>query len=47
MEVAVDGGGGDGIFAPAINANEGMVAAALTAAAHLTTTTTIAAATIG
>jgi hypothetical protein len=28
MEAAVDGSGGDGVFAAAINANDGMVAAA-------------------
>jgi hypothetical protein len=47
MEAAVDGGSGNGVFAAAVNANEGTVAAAPTAAAQLTTTTTIAAATIG
>jgi hypothetical protein len=39
IEAAVDGGGGDGVFASTVNANEGMVAAAPTAAAQLTTTT--------
>jgi hypothetical protein len=47
MEAMVDGGGGDGVFAAAVNANEEMVVAAPTAAAQLTRTTTIAAATIG
>jgi hypothetical protein len=46
MEAAVDGAGGKGVFAAAINANEGIVAVAPTAAAQLTTTTTIATATI-
>jgi hypothetical protein len=44
---AVNGGCGDGIFAAAVNANDGMVAAASTAAAQLTMTTAIPAATIG
>jgi hypothetical protein len=30
MEVAVNGGSGNGVFAAAINANDGMVAAAST-----------------
>jgi hypothetical protein len=47
MEVTVDGGGGDGIFAAAVNADDGMVAVVSTATAQLTTMTTIAAATIG
>jgi hypothetical protein len=47
MEAAVAGGGGNGVFAAAINANEGMVVAASTAAAQLGTTITIATATIG
>ncbi len=47
MEAMVDGSSGDGVFAAAVNANDGMVAVASTAAAQLTTTTTIAAATIG
>jgi hypothetical protein len=46
MEAAVDAGGGDGIFAAAVNADEEIVAAAPTAAAQLRTTTTIADATI-
>jgi hypothetical protein len=46
MEAAVDGGGGNGIFAATINADEGMVVAASTPAAQLTMTPTIAAATI-
>jgi hypothetical protein len=46
MEAAVDGGSGNGVFAIAVIANEGMVVVAPTAAAQLTTTTTIAAATI-
>jgi hypothetical protein len=47
MEVAVHNSGSDGVFAANVNADEGMVAAAPTAAAQLTTTTTIATATIG
>jgi hypothetical protein len=47
MEAAVDGGSGDGVFAAAINADDGMVASGSTAAAQLTTTNAIAAATIG
>jgi hypothetical protein len=47
MEATVDGGGGDGIFAAAINANDRIVAAASTAAAQLRMTTAIATATIG
>ncbi len=47
MEVAVDGSGGDGVFAAVVNAYERMVVAAPTAAAQLTMTTTIATATIG
>ncbi len=47
MEAAVDGGGGNGVFAAAVNADEGMVATAPITAAQLMTTTTIAAATIG
>jgi hypothetical protein len=47
MEVTVDGGGGDGVFAAAVNADDGMVVVASTAAAQLTMTTAIAAATIG
>jgi hypothetical protein len=47
MEATVDGGGGDGVFATAINADDGMVAVASTAAAQLTMTTAIATATIG
>jgi hypothetical protein len=46
MKVAVDGGGGDGVIAANVNADEGMVVATPTAAAQLTTTITIAAATI-
>jgi hypothetical protein len=46
IEAAVDGGGGNGIFASTVNANEGMVAAALSAASQLMATTTIAATTI-
>jgi hypothetical protein len=46
MEVAADGGGSNGIFATAVNANDGMMAAASTTAGQLRTTTTIAAATI-
>jgi hypothetical protein len=33
MEVAVDGGGRDGVFATAVDANDGMMAVASTAAA--------------
>jgi hypothetical protein len=47
MEAMVDGGGGDGIFATAIDADDGMVAVGSTAAAQLTMTTAIAATTIG
>jgi hypothetical protein len=47
MEATVDGGDGDGVFAAAVNADDGMVAVASTAAAQLTTTTAIAAAPIG
>jgi hypothetical protein len=47
MKVTVNGGGGDGVFAAAVNADDGMVAVASTAAAQLTTKTAIAAATIG
>ncbi len=46
MEAVVDGSSSNGIFAAAFNANDGMVATALTAAAQLTMTTAIAAATI-
>jgi hypothetical protein len=48
MEAAVDGSGGssNGIFAAAINANDGMVVAASSTAEQLTTTTTITTATI-
>ncbi len=46
MEAVVDGGGGDGVFAASVNANDGMVAAASSAAEQLTTMTTIAAVTI-
>jgi hypothetical protein len=47
MEATVDGGGGDGVFAAAVNADDGMVAVASTVAAQLTTMTAIAADTIG
>jgi hypothetical protein len=47
MEATINGGGGNGIFATAINANDWMVAVASTTAAQLTTTTAIAATTIG
>jgi hypothetical protein len=47
MEVAVDGGGSNGVFAAAIVANDGMVVTAATIAAYLMMTTAIAAATIG
>jgi hypothetical protein len=46
MEVAVDGGGGDGTFAPPDNADDGIVAAVSTAAGQFRTTTAIAATTI-
>jgi hypothetical protein len=46
MEAAVDGGGGDGVFAAAVDANDGMVAAASTAIGQLRTMTAIAAAII-
>jgi hypothetical protein len=46
MEVVVDVGGGNGIFAGAVNADGGMVVAASTTAAQLTMTTAIAAAAI-
>jgi hypothetical protein len=38
IEAAIDGGGGNGVFAATINANEGMVAGASIAAEQLTTT---------
>jgi hypothetical protein len=47
MEAAVDGGGGDGVFAAAVKADDGMMVAASTAAGQLRTMTAIAAATIG
>ncbi len=47
MEAAVDGGGSDGDFAAAINVDDGMVAAASTAATQLTMNSAIAATTIG
>jgi hypothetical protein len=47
MEAAVNGRGGNGVFATATDADDGMVAAALTTAAQLMTRTAIAAATIG
>jgi hypothetical protein len=47
MEATVNGGGGNGIFSAAINADDGMVAVASTAAAQLMTMTAITAATIG
>jgi hypothetical protein len=47
MEAAADGGGRDGNFATAINADDGMMAAALTTTGQLSMTTAIAAATIG
>jgi hypothetical protein len=47
METTVNGGGGNDIFATAVNANDGMVAVASTAVAELTTTTAIVATTIG
>jgi hypothetical protein len=46
MEVTVDGGSSNGVFAATVNDNDGMGVAASTAAAQLTTTTAIAAATI-
>jgi hypothetical protein len=47
MEATVNGGSGDGIFAAALNADDGIVAVASTAATQLTITTAIAATTIG
>jgi hypothetical protein len=47
MVARVDGSSGDGVFAAAVNADDGMVVAASTAAAQLTTMTAIATATIG
>jgi hypothetical protein len=47
MEAGVDGGSGNDIFAAAIDANDGMVPGASTAAAQLMTTTANTAATIG
>ncbi len=47
MEATVDGGGSDGVFSAAVNAYDGMVAAASTAAAQLKTTTAMDAATMG
>jgi hypothetical protein len=47
MEATVDGSGGNGIFAADVNANDGMVVAASTAAAKLMKTTAIATAIIG
>jgi hypothetical protein len=46
MKMAVDGSGGNGIFAATIDANDRMVAVASTATAKLMATTVIAAATI-
>jgi hypothetical protein len=47
MEAAFDCSGGNGVFAAAINANYGIVAAASTIPAQFAKTTTIATATIG
>jgi hypothetical protein len=47
MEETVDGSSGNGIFATAVNADDGMVAVASIATAQLTMTTAIAATTIG
>jgi hypothetical protein len=47
MEAMVNGSGGNGVFAAAVNANDGMVAAASTTTAQLTMTTAITATTIG
>jgi hypothetical protein len=47
MEAVANGGSGNGVFAAAADANEGMMAAASTANGQLRTTTAIAAATIG
>jgi hypothetical protein len=47
MEAAADNSGGNGVFATTVNAYEGMVAVAPTAAAQLTMMTTIVTATIG
>jgi hypothetical protein len=47
MEAAADGGGGDGVFATAVNADDGMMAGASTVAGQARTTTAIAATTTG
>jgi hypothetical protein len=47
MEAAVNGGGSNGVFAAAVDANDRMVAAASTATAQLTIAATIAAPTVG
>ncbi len=47
MEAVIDGGGDDGVFAAAIEANDRMVAVVSTAAGQLRMMTAIAAATIG
>jgi hypothetical protein len=47
MEAVANGGGSYGIFAATVNADDGTMAAASTAAGQLRTTTAIAAATIG
>jgi hypothetical protein len=47
MKAGANGGGGNGVFATAVDANDGMMVAASTAAEQLRTTTAIAAATIG
>ncbi len=47
VAVVVDGGSGNGVFAAAVNADDGMVADASTAAAQLMTMTITAAVTIG
>jgi hypothetical protein len=47
MEAMVDGRGSNGIFAAAVNADDGLVAVAPTAPAQLTMTAAAATATIG
>jgi hypothetical protein len=47
IEARVNGDGDNGMFATAVNANDGMVAVASTATVQLTMTTTIATAIIG
>jgi hypothetical protein len=47
MEASTNGGGSNGVFAAAADANDGIMAAALTTTGQLRTTTAIATATIG